>query len=539
MTRSIRRGVRAAVVASALIGILGSATAAVAAAARPLFQLPFACGASITMKTYAGHDDYDIDMYLYAGAPVLASAAGTVTYSGWDDGGGNSLRVDHGGGWETLYLHMAQRPSVPVGGHVNRGQQVGLLGKTGASGNAYHLHYEQIINGAKTESYFNNVPSGITIDDRQNTVVMSSRNCDTPPPEPAPPAAAVVFGDAEGSPAVGRHAGDRLELFPLSKTGGVGNIYESVPNGPWSDLFGFGPDLAVRQVLPVNHGDGRMEVFAVGADGSVWNRFESAPNGSWSGWSNFAPAGSATSVFAARHYNSNRLEIFAVKPDGSIWNKYESRVNGPWSDWNVYAATAPGRKFTSATIGVHAGNRLEVFAVGADGSIWNKYETSPDGPWSDWETFAPVGAATHLKVGRHGSGRLEVFAVKADGSISNKFEPTPNAPWSGWNGFADAGTVSTDPRALTIAAHHGGRLEVFAVAPDGAVRNRFEGAVDGPWSDWNGFADAGHAVHINATRHKDNRLEVFTTAADGSISNRFESAPNAPWSGWNPWLAAQ
>lgn len=537
MTRSIRRGARAAVVVSALIGLLGAAAPAVAAA-RPLFQLPFACGASITMKTYAGHDDYDIDMYLYAGAPVFASAAGTVTFSGWDSGGGNSLRVNHGGGWETLYLHMAQAPMVPVGGHVNRGQQVGLLGKTGASGNTYHLHYEQLINGSKTESYFNGVPSGITIDDRQNTVVMTSKNCDTPPAEPTPPAAAVVFGDAEGSPAIGRHAGDRLELFPVSRTGGVGNVYESVPNGHWSDLFGFGPDLPVRQALPVNHGDGRMEVFAVGADGSVWNRFEAVGNGPWSGWSNFAPAGSATSVFAARHYNSNRLEIFAVKPDGSIWNKFETRMNGPWSGWNVFAAT-PGRAFTSATIGVHADNRLEVFAVAADGSIWNKYETAPDGAWSDWDPFAPAGTAAYLKAGRHGSGRLEVFAVKADGSISNKYELRPNAPWSGWNGFAGAGTVSTDPQALNIATHHGGRIEVFAVTPNGAVLNRFESMVDGPWSGWNGFADPGHAVRVNATRHKDNRLEVFTTAADGSISNKYESAPNAAWSVWNPWLAAQ
>lgn len=555
MIRSARRGIRSAVVGFALLGLLAPATAATAAtpglgeaterggnaaaaAARPFFQLPFACNTSIRLTTYPGHGPYDIDMWLAPLAPVLASADGTVVWSGWDDSGGWVVRLDHGGNYESEYVHLAERPPVPLGARVVRGQPIGKLGNTGnASGGSHHLHYEQKLNHAQTESWFNGVPSGFVSDAKVDEKRLTSKNCATEPEEPPAPPAAVVFGDTEGSPAIGRHGDGRLELFPLTKTGGINNIYESLPSGPWSGPYGFGPDLPVRQVLPVNHGDGRMEVFAVGTDGSVWNRFEISVGGTWSGWHSFAPAGSATAVVAARHYNSNRLEIFAVKADGSMWNRYESRVNGPWSDWQVFAPA--DRRIKSATLGVHADNRLEVFAVTADGSVLHKYETTADGPWSNWESFGPAGTAAYLKVGRHGSARLEVFAVKADGSISNKLEPIPNGAWSGWHGFAVAGTVSTDPRALNVAAHHGGRLEVFAVAPNGAVRNKFEASVDSPWSDWNGFADPGHAVHVNATRHSDNRLEVFTTAADGSVSNNFETAPNAPWAGWNPYLPAQ
>ena len=560
-----RHGIRVAVFGFALLGLLGSATAAVAAgprpaggpddgrsveapvgprvvaaAARPRFQLPFECNSRVRLSTYPGHDDYDIDMWLRPLAPVLASAGGTVVFGGWDSSGGNSVVIDHGGGWESLYIHMAERPLVSPGARVVAGQQLGKLGNTGGGnpGGSYHLHYEQILNGAKTESWFNGVPSGITDDATSPEKYLVSRNCGANDPgEPVVPPA-TVFNDSEGAPAIGRHADGRLELFPLSKTGGIGNIFEGVPNGPWSDLFSFGPNLAVRQALPVNHGDGRMEVFAVGTDGSVWNKFETSVNGSWSGWNGFAPAGSFSSVFAARHFNSNRLEIFGVKPDGSVWNKYETRVNGPWSDWNVYYADAT-RKIVSATVSAHADNRLEVFAVAADGSVWNKFEISPDGPWHDWESFAPAGSAAYLKTARHGSGRLEVFAVKSDGSVWNRFETTKNGPWSGWNGFADAGTVGTDPRALNISAHHGGRLELFAVKPDGSVVNKYEGSPDGPWSGWNGFANAGYAVFVNGTRHSDNRLEVFATAADGSLNNRFETAPNAAWSAWNPFLPAQ
>lgn len=366
---------------------------------------------------------------------------------------------------------------------------------------------------------------------------LADPNLPLPPGDsPAPPAAAVVFPESEGAPTIGRHADGRLELFPVTSAGGVTNVFETTPNGPWSGPSGFGPPLAVRETIAVNHKNNRMEVFAVGTDGSVWNRLETQPNGPWSGWSNFAPAGSTATLFAARHYDSNRLEIFSIKPDGSMWNRFETTANGPWSDWNVFAHA--DRRIKSATVAVHQNNRLEVFAVTTDGAVLNKYQTSPGGTWSDWDPFGPAGTAAFVKTGRHKSGRLEVFAVRPDGSLLNNFEPTPNGPWSGWHGFADPGTVAVRRTALTVTTHADGRLELFAVKPDGAVTNKFEGTPDGPWSTWNGFADPGHAVTINATRHADNRLEVFTTAPDGGVDNRFESAPNAVWSGWNPYLPA-
>jgi len=36
---------------------------------------------------------------------------------------------------------------------------------------------------------------------------------------------------------------------------------------------------------------------------------------------------------------------------------------------------------------------------------------------------------------------MEVFAVAADGSVWNRFEAGANGAWSGWSAFAAAGTV--------------------------------------------------------------------------------------------------
>ncbi|SCL49118.1 Peptidase family M23 [Micromonospora citrea] len=163
---------------------------------RPLFQLPVACGETWQLGTYPGHDDYDVDLFPTEGEawgrPVLASYAGTVTVAGINGslggrtpdnpngprgrGGGYWVKIDHGGKWETQYLHLLEPPLVRVGQRVAQGEQIGRLGSTGNSG-APHLHYEQRRGWEKVESHFDGVPSGITHDDTEYTVKRKSNNC--------------------------------------------------------------------------------------------------------------------------------------------------------------------------------------------------------------------------------------------------------------------------------------------------------------------------------------------------------------------------
>ena len=62
---------------------------------------------------------------------------------------GNMVRLDHGNGYQTRYLHMAYNTvKLKVGDRVKRGQVLGYMGDTG---NAFggHLHFEVIKNGTK------------------------------------------------------------------------------------------------------------------------------------------------------------------------------------------------------------------------------------------------------------------------------------------------------------------------------------------------------------------------------------------------------
>ena len=153
------------VVATATAGLTGLANVTSApaeaetnAVLAPGFQLPIPCGLRWTTSTHSGHADADmLDMVsaggTTAGTPVLASAGGYVSSSFYSSSGGEMIVIDHGGGWQTRYLHMSRR-IVFQGANVVQGQQIGNVGSTGQSTGA-HLHFEQKLNGAVLQASIN------------------------------------------------------------------------------------------------------------------------------------------------------------------------------------------------------------------------------------------------------------------------------------------------------------------------------------------------------------------------------------------------
>lgn len=77
--------------------------------------------------------------------PILATAPGVVSFTGVRSGYGNTIEIDHGGGFKTRYAHL-QAMAVRVGERVAIGQRVGGMGSTGRS-TGPHLHYEVWANG--------------------------------------------------------------------------------------------------------------------------------------------------------------------------------------------------------------------------------------------------------------------------------------------------------------------------------------------------------------------------------------------------------
>ncbi len=88
-----------------------------------------------------------LDIANKIGTPLYAADSGTVEFSGWSNGYGNNIVINHGGGKKTRYAH-ASKLFVKVGESVKRGEQIAAMGSTGWSTGS-HIHFEVIINGTK------------------------------------------------------------------------------------------------------------------------------------------------------------------------------------------------------------------------------------------------------------------------------------------------------------------------------------------------------------------------------------------------------
>ena len=95
------------------------------------------------MQTWRAH--LGVDYGAPTGTPVRSIGEGVVDFSGWQNGYGNVVQVNHGGGRATLYAHLS-RKDVKVGQRVQQGQHLGAVGTTGWS-TGPHLHFEFRVNG--------------------------------------------------------------------------------------------------------------------------------------------------------------------------------------------------------------------------------------------------------------------------------------------------------------------------------------------------------------------------------------------------------
>ena len=86
-----------------------------------------------------------VDLAAPKNTPIYASRAGVVVWAGWGNTGGWWVKVDHGDGFATTYLHMT-RYTVKIGDFVEAGQKIGYMGSTGVSTGS-HLHFGVMLNG--------------------------------------------------------------------------------------------------------------------------------------------------------------------------------------------------------------------------------------------------------------------------------------------------------------------------------------------------------------------------------------------------------
>ena len=92
-------------------------------------------------------DHKGIDIAAPEGTPIYAAASGTVTLASYSESAGNWIRIDHGNGICTTYMHCSAL-YVSKGEDVVQGQTIAAVGSTGHSTGA-HLDFRVEVGGEK------------------------------------------------------------------------------------------------------------------------------------------------------------------------------------------------------------------------------------------------------------------------------------------------------------------------------------------------------------------------------------------------------
>ena len=80
-----------------------------------------------------------VDLAGPRGTDIVASRSGTVVTATYNKSAGYFVKIDHGDGFESVYMHLTHY-TVKVGDKVTAGQKIGEMGSTGKS-TGPHLHF--------------------------------------------------------------------------------------------------------------------------------------------------------------------------------------------------------------------------------------------------------------------------------------------------------------------------------------------------------------------------------------------------------------
>lgn len=99
-----------------------------------------------------------VDYAAPRGTPIKAAGDGRIELAGRRGGYGNTVIIQHGNRYKTLYGHMQGfAKGIKTGSSVKQGQIIGYIGTTGLS-TGPHLHYEFQVNGVHVDPLSQKVP---------------------------------------------------------------------------------------------------------------------------------------------------------------------------------------------------------------------------------------------------------------------------------------------------------------------------------------------------------------------------------------------
>jgi murein DD-endopeptidase MepM/ murein hydrolase activator NlpD len=105
-----------------------------------------------------------VDYAASRGTPVKATGNGKIIHRGKKGGYGNTIIIQHGTRYSTLYAHLSKyRGGLKTGSRVKQGQTIGYIGSSGLA-TGPHLHYEFRVDGAHRDPLRVKLPGAKPLD---------------------------------------------------------------------------------------------------------------------------------------------------------------------------------------------------------------------------------------------------------------------------------------------------------------------------------------------------------------------------------------
>ncbi|WP_344804127.1 PLL family lectin [Microlunatus ginsengisoli] len=372
-----------------------------------------------------------------------------------------------------------------------------------------------------------------------------------------------------GSPVVAiNRSPDHLDVFWIGPDGAIASTWwDAAPNCNWGDHqpFPITPPGAAGDrsgLTAVSRAADQLDVFWVGANGAVGSTWWNAAAGQ--NWGDHQPfpvsppgAARADSALAAVGRTGTHLDVFWIGPDGAIASTWWDAAAGQnWSDHQPFPISPPGATQAGSPLAAvgRTANHLDVFWVGADGSIGTTWYDSAQGMgWADHQPFTIAGPgsaepASHLAAVARTPEHLDVFWIGGDHAIgSTWYDSADGSHWGDHQPFAvtppraaiGPGSPIGTPSGFAVARDPD-QLDVFWTDPDASVASTWWNAAPGQgWGDHEPFGVAGRGAavaggRVAAVGRTPNHLDVFWVGADGAIaSNWFDLAPGCGWGDHN------
>lgn len=91
------------------------------------------------LRRYRAH--LGVDYGARSGTPILATGDGTVSFAGYSNGYGKTIKIRHSNGLVSLYAHQKGfKSGIHSGSRIKQGEMIGYVGSTGLSSGP-HLHF--------------------------------------------------------------------------------------------------------------------------------------------------------------------------------------------------------------------------------------------------------------------------------------------------------------------------------------------------------------------------------------------------------------